>query len=186
MKTIYSYYQSFPNADQKEDFACSNIWKGSWERHGWNTVMLNKSHAATNRLYPRLMQKLIKSNLHDQECARYIRWCALYAIGGGWMCDYDIANLGFSPEDADKVEKQCDLSIVKDENSYLFYATKGQAEEVIRTFTDRDIKNGLNHKLESEILPHAGDLKEILSKVFHAELGQELTRSKQMEEALSE
>jgi len=185
MKTIFSYYQSFPNSDQKEDFACANLWKGSWEKHGWNTVMLNKSHASSNRLYPKLMQKLIRSHLHDKECAKYIRWCALYAIGGGWMCDFDVANLGFSPQDADKIEQQGSLSIVKDENCYLFYATKDQAEEVVKTFSEKELKNGLVHKLESEMLPNAGDLKDILSDVFHAELGKELTRSKQIEQALN-
>jgi hypothetical protein len=101
MKTIYSYYRSIATSPQAEEFACANWWKTTWEKNGWATCMLNSTHAQASSLYAKLTKKLtsVSSNINPAKSkgyeyfnVRFVRWCALHAAGGGWMCDYDVAN----------------------------------------------------------------------------------------------
>ena len=101
---IYSYYESVQLRPQDEQFACANVWKSTWEAQGWDPVMLNRSHAQGSPLHLKLMTKLTRlapvlpnelQNNFAFICARFSRWCALHAAGGGWMSDYDVANISF-------------------------------------------------------------------------------------------
>ena len=103
---IYAYYQNIAQSKQGEEFACANWWKTSWTNLGWEPVMLNRSHAMGSPLYNKLQQKLMTTamgldpvllNNFDWIVARFIRWCALYAAGGGWMTDYVVVNKEFTP-----------------------------------------------------------------------------------------
>jgi len=67
---------------QVEQFACANWWKTSWEKNGWDCVMLNKSHVGASNLHTKLVSKLAKllhtlpDNLlqyYPQLVARYLR-----------------------------------------------------------------------------------------------------------------
>ena len=96
MKNIYAFYTSIQLADQNEEFACSNWWKTSWEKLGWKTFMLNRSHAQGSHLYNKLASKMMNATSKlpqerrsevDWLMARFSRWCALHAAGGGWMSE---------------------------------------------------------------------------------------------------
>jgi len=184
-KKIYAYYESIPTSPQNEEFACSNLWKASWEGNGWECTMLNKTHAAVSPLFRDLMSKLAKQEgIRDEIVARLRRWCALHAVGGGWMSDYDVVNLGFTPSLATEIESVQKLHMVAGQRSYIFYATAEKTEQVIESFIKEDILNDGALIPESEVVK--GDVFfPDLSNLFHPKRNQEKTRPQQMEECLS-
>jgi hypothetical protein len=149
MKNIYAFYTSIQTANQNEEFACANWWKTSWEKMGWKSVMLNRSHAQGSHLYNKLASKMINAssslpaerrNELDWLMARFSRWCALHAAGGGWMSDYDVFNVDFSPEKADEIEKKQSLYVCG-EPTYLFYASRDMCSAAIMKFISAEIFN---------------------------------------------
>jgi hypothetical protein len=72
--------------------------------------------------------------------ARFSRWCALHAAGGGWMSDYDVFNLDFSTEKADEIEKKQSLYVCG-EPTYLFYASRDMCSAAIMKFISAEIFN---------------------------------------------
>lgn len=147
MKNIYAFYTSIQTADQNEEFACANWWKTSWEKQGWKSVMLNRSHAQGSHLYNKLASKMVNSTGKlpterrseiDWLMARFSRWCALHAAGGGWMSDYDVFNFDFTPDKAEEIEKKQSLYVCG-EPSYLFYATRDMCSAAIMKFISGEI-----------------------------------------------
>jgi len=174
-KKIYAYYESIQILPQTEEFACANWWKTSWEKNGWECVMLNRSHAQSSNLHQKLMGKLMKFSFalpQDMQpyfpliAARYSRWCALHAAGGGWMSDYDVMNLGFSCNDSDSHEST--LSVVSGEPAYLFYATKEHCAAAIQKFINEDLICESKLRFECDILNPQTNLSGIIDKVHHA------------------
>jgi hypothetical protein len=171
---IYSYYESIQTLPQSEQFSCANWWKTSWEKNGWDCVMLNKSHVGASNLHTKLVSKLGKvlhvlpDNLrgyYPQLVARYLRWCGLHAAGGGWMSDYDVVNLGFTPSDA--IQYQGELNMITDRPCYLFYASQENCAAAIHKFISEEfILDGLLKK-ESDILNIKDRLSAIGDKVRH-------------------
>lgn len=155
MKNIYAFYTSIQLADQNEEFACSNWWKTSWEKLGWKAVMLNRSHAQGSHLYNKIASKLMNASAMlpedrrselDWLMARFTRWCALHAAGGGWMSDYDAFNLAFTPEKADEIEQRQSLYVCG-EPAYLFYATRDMCSAAIMKFVNSDIFNSSEKRI---------------------------------------
>lgn len=99
---IYAYYQPILPGDQKIEFALANLWKQSFEAHGWQAVMLNRSHAGNSGLSAGV--KLIGRPQTD--VARDLALCALHAAGGGWLSHYDVINRGFTPCCAESTQQQ--------------------------------------------------------------------------------
>lgn len=119
--------------------------------------MLNRSHAQVSQRYNKMLQKLVGELRHvdslrsqfDLIVARFIRWCALHASGGGWMSDYDVLNTGFTPEAAKNISKKVVLSSKK---PHLFYASPENAQYVINKFLSEDLVDENGIRLESDIL----------------------------------
>jgi hypothetical protein len=189
MKLIYSYYKSIPTTNQAEEFACANYWKYSWEKNGWGTCMLNSTHSQVSSLCGKLLRKIttessnIKSDSskgYDFFNARYVRWCALHAAGGGWMCDYDVVNKAFTTEIADQLEQESTLHINSGDTAYIFYATRDHCESVIRKFIQNDmVENGML-KQEAEILGVVSNLYPILPLVQRTKKTQDNPKSEIM------
>lgn len=103
-----------------------------------------------------MLQKLVGELRHvdslrsqfDLIVARFIRWCALHASGGGWMSDYDVLNIGFTPEAAN-INKTVVLSSKK---PHLFYTSPEYAQYVINKFLSEDLVNENGIRSESDIL----------------------------------
>lgn len=175
MKNIYAFYTSIQLADQNEEFACANWWKTSWEKLGWKSVMLNRSHAQGSHLYNKLASKMVNAtgklsperrNQVDWLMARFTRWCALHAAGGGWMSDYDVFNLNFTPENADDIDQKQSLYVCG-EPTYLFYATKEMCSAAIMKFinqdifdlTEKDMMNCVDKDLSRKLAQHCHSAK---------------------------
>jgi len=184
MKQIFAYYESIPGSNQGDEFVCANHWKASWEANGWTCTMLNKSHATISPLLTKLMWHLIQMNIKGARAARYVRWCALHAAGGGWMSDYDVANLGFSKNEAEAMEKDGPHLIVG-EPCYLFYASKDHLGYMIKKFLELPPYNP-DYPVESDVLQNTNNsLAGIKSKLFHAKRNADGTRVDQMRESLT-
>lgn len=185
MKKIYSYYESIATANQSEEFACSNWWKRSWTENGWEPVMLNRTHAQGSPLYNKLIQKIMNCSLglppelagrFHWFTARYSRLCALHAAGGGWMCDYDVLNKGFSAQQADNIEIDGTLQI-NTGSAYIFYATKDHLSNAIKKMVNSDLCDKEKFFTEDKILEIKGGLEEICKLLIHAKSKNGVPRS---------
>jgi hypothetical protein len=177
MKTkIYGYYESVQILPQGEQFACANIWKQSWERNGWECVMLNRSHAQGSSLHQKLMAKLMKvsfampmeaQHFFPQIAARYSRWSALHAAGGGWMSDYDVVNIDFDSTYASRYEST--LSMVCEQPCYLFFATREHCAASINKFIQEDFFADEKLRFECDILGIKDKWSDLADKVHHVQ-----------------
>lgn len=190
-KRIYAYYESIQSVDQPEEFACSNIWKASWEKQGWECVMLNKSHARGSNLHMKLVRTLVDAgnamppelaNQSQKIMARYLRWCAFHAAGGGWMSDYDVVNVNFPASAAEEYEKTGNLHVISKEPSWIFYATPELCSAAITKFINGTIFDGTRLVPESEILGTDNSLNSIAELLHHAKRSPEKKRSQEMSE----
>ena len=184
MKNIYAFYTSIQLANQNEEFACSNWWKTSWEKLGWKAVMLNRSHAQGSHLYNKIASKMLNAssslpedrrNQLDWLMARFTRWCALHAAGGGWMSDYDAVNLDFTTDKANEIEQKQSLYVCG-EPTYLFYATRDMCSAAIMKFISANIFD-----LSEKCMINSDD-KDLSSKlVKHCNNTSKMMRSEEMQ-----
>jgi hypothetical protein len=188
-KRVFAYYESLQSVDQPEEFSCSNLWKQSWERQGWECVMLNNSHAKGSSLHLKMVKKLMElSNSLPPELAgefpkimaRFIRWCALHAAGGGWMSDYDVANINFPASIAQQHEETGTLQVITGEPAWLFYATPGHCSAAINKFLNENLVEGTRLRTESEILGCEDRLRFVKDLLFHARKTPNRKRSNEM------
>ena len=178
MKTkIYSYYESIPTRRQEEEFGRANAWKESWEKHGWEPIMLNNSHAKGSPLFQKLVAKTLRvapelsaadQNNFQKTIIRFVKWCALHAAGGGWMSEYDVVNSGFTKSDAENFEKKS-LVLFGDKKLFLFYVNEDMCRSCISTFISDDINIGPQIKTEFDILNCTNSLAEVGEKLIHPE-----------------
>jgi hypothetical protein len=173
---IYAYYQSIPASNQTEEFQCANLWKASWTKAGWNPVMLNRSHAQNSSMYNKLQQKLASTFHQDQRLvarsawhhARFARWCALHAAGGGWMSDYDVLNVGLDPKAAwNAVQDSGKTLLANDGPTYLVYATAEHCLAAIRKMILEDLSEDGAIRPEREVVLAAPLPESVLQGVLH-------------------
>jgi len=149
--------------------------------------MLNRSHAQVSLKYNKMLQKLVGDLRHSEDLrprfdwivARFIRWCALHASGGGWMSDYDVLNTGFTTESAKKHTGTLSISAGP---AYLFYVTPEHALNVINKFLSEDITNGKLVYNECDIL---NTQPSSFEGVLHIKTSDGKKRSQLMQEQLN-
>jgi len=69
-------------------------------KYGWTPVVLNRNDAVLHpnfNKWSKSFEKLPTVNNKQYEVACYRRWIAMAAIGGGFMCDFDVINYGLEP-----------------------------------------------------------------------------------------
>jgi hypothetical protein len=99
--TVYTYFEPINEYFEKSHRPTLNAWIGNWRAKGWNPVVLNESHARQHPEYHQLLDqfsKLPSVNTQGYDLQCYLRWLAVAQMGGGWMADYDLFNLGFPPQ----------------------------------------------------------------------------------------
>jgi len=141
--------------------------------------MLNQSHATISPYHTPLMRKFLAFAYHNpgngeyennKATARFARWCAL-AASGGWMTDYDVLNVGFTPEMADELEKKNDLWMNRNGHAWIFYATVPAVHHVTHHFVEGDTfkRPGFSScNLECDLLEIDEDPFSSNDKLFHA------------------
>ena len=178
-KKVFAFYKPALGGQQSEEMACANLWKTSWERQGWECVMLNQSHAVINPFHTPLMRKFLAFAQHNpgngeylntKYTGRFSRWCAM-AASGGWMTDYDVLNLGFTPEMADELEQKNDLWMNRNGHAWIFYTTAPVAVHVAKHFVEGEIFKRPNYdscNFECDLLEIDEDPFSGNEKLFHA------------------
>lgn len=169
------------------------MWKASWEKQGWECRMLNRSHAKCSNLHLKLVRKLVDTsnrlppeltNYAHKMMARYVRWCALHAAGGGWMSDYDVVNINFPAQVAELKEANGTLQVVTKEPAWLFYATQELCYAALTKFIHSDLFEGSRFIPEAEILAADDKLGLVQELLFHAKKTPLKKRSEEMKELL--
>lgn len=101
MLPVYTYYEPLANTPELGDARLLELWAESWQRHGWAPQVLNRNLARQHPVYTKLLE-VIKQYPHvnpdDYEAACFVRWLAFASVGTGLFVDYDILNLGYTPE----------------------------------------------------------------------------------------
>jgi hypothetical protein len=197
-KKVFSFYRPILSVPQEEEFAQANLWKRSWEMHGWDCVMLNQSHVSLSPWANVIMSRILNLRVFnsgipaealEKMASRFVRWCGLHTGMSGWLTDYDVLNLGFTPEMAEKIEKDTDIAIPKGKKAWIIYATPEAAVDACRTFSFGEMflpPNWDDTLDESEILKIKKDYFEGLPLVHVTELLPKESKSSAMLRLLSE
>lgn len=102
---MHTFFHPVPNeisGTQMSDKANDDLiaaWKEAWRNAGYDPVVLGLDDAKRHPLYDSYVQKLQTvpmmgkggkglNILYNQLC--FLRWLAMAAAGGGFMCDYDV------------------------------------------------------------------------------------------------
>lgn len=125
---IYTYYDEVLD----NQIEIIEVWKKSWENNGWNPIVLDRKFIKCTNLEIEYLENLPSVNPKKYEMACFLRWNAMSNIGGGWMCDYDVINIGFSPEDSKKYES---MSILQGHVPCLVYGTSEDYKHIFNIFT---------------------------------------------------
>jgi hypothetical protein len=148
---IYTFYEELDSINKNEQLELIDIWKKSWIKFGWNPIVLSKSDTNISEEQYRLISKLPTVNDKEYEISCYLRWNAMSNIGGGWMCDYDVVNCGFTPDKSLEYES---LSILQGHVPCLVFGT---SEDYSKTF-DIFCNDGLNKFIKIGEKNHTSDM----------------------------
>lgn len=96
------YYMPISLYSEESQRALIDLWRRSWEKHGWQTSVLNEANAREWPGFDKLNDNASRlpseySTGFDKQC--FLRWAAAAAQTDNVLalCDYDVINYGFSP-----------------------------------------------------------------------------------------
>lgn len=98
--TVHTYYEPVETINQDEQLRQIDLCRQSWERHGWNLVVIDSKYARRHpwfELYSLGVQAAPTVNDQSYETHCFLRWLSMAEAGGGLMIDYDVVNMGASP-----------------------------------------------------------------------------------------
>lgn len=110
---VISYFNLISDSKfSSESEELTDVWKKSWQKHGWNTILLNESHARANPLFNKLdldkpnanFYKTINPKMwkYHRSCyCRLLAYCQYVSENGATLySDYDVINYNFFVRDA--------------------------------------------------------------------------------------
>jgi hypothetical protein len=97
--TVHTYHEPVPGMDRTEILS---LWAESWRRQGWEPVVHTRAEASAHPQagsYETVITGLptVNSRAYEEACWR--RWLVAAQVGGFW-CDDDLVNVGFTAEEA--------------------------------------------------------------------------------------
>jgi len=101
------------------------------------------------------------------------------------MSDYDLVNVGFTPEIADQHEAASSILMISGEPAYLFYATQQHCASAISRFLSGEFFENGQKKDEADILGLPEGLEIVVPLVFHPKKTKETSKSLQMLDRLN-
>lgn len=101
-----TYYMPLPLYSEESQRALIALWEKSWQKHGWQTSVLNEANAREWPGFDKLNENASRlpseySTGFDKQC--FLRWAAAAAQTDDVLalCDYDVVNYGFNPPPCD-------------------------------------------------------------------------------------
>ena len=157
MNKCYTYYEEIEEINTCKTRKCTqkeliDLCRKSWERNGWDLVVLGHSDAEKHDFFSEYSQTIIKLptvNPIKYEYSCFIRWLAMAQVGGGLMIDYDVINMGLVNLEAKKDE----ITIYQRHVPCVVYGTSEQYLDMCKNFC----------KLKEEFIlenqtPHTSDM----------------------------
>jgi len=98
---VKTYYEKLEGRNHAEQEWLLGTWADSWRKHGWHPVVINRALAEQHPYYQMFLKAytdLPSVNGKDYELACYLRHVAMVQSGGGLLVDYDVINVGFTPD----------------------------------------------------------------------------------------
>lgn len=153
MKVI-SYFNLIPDSKfSLESEELISVWKKSWQKHDWNTILLNESNAKNNPLFDELDLDNPNANFYktvNKQNWKYHRgcYCRLLAYceyvrenGATLYADYDVMNYGFAPNILNFANEN---SYFCGERAVVYLGLEGveQMENALIQFSTKEFKNG--------------------------------------------
>jgi hypothetical protein len=97
--TVHTYHEPVPGMDRAEILS---LWAESWRRHGWEPVVHTRAEASAHPQAGSYETRItglptVNSRAYEEACWR--RWLVAAQVGGFW-CDDDLVNVGFTAEEA--------------------------------------------------------------------------------------
>jgi len=131
---VFTYYEVIPETGSQFDEI--DVCARSWLMNGWDFEVLTERMAVRSELYSALDGKInsfptLNDRMYERAC--FMRWCALDAVGGGLLIDYDMINYSFKPEDLDFRES---VILSADKKTPPIYAKGEDARILIKLFLD--------------------------------------------------
>eukprot|EP00957_Ditylum_brightwellii_P095583 7281021-Ditylum_brightwellii.AAC.1 len=90
MHTFFERVEKNTGMTDTGDDMLLETWVDMWKDAGWNPIILGVEDAKKHPDFEELNQMLEDFKFNDYNKMCFIRWIAVAAVGGGWMCDYDI------------------------------------------------------------------------------------------------
>ena len=129
-----------------------DIWKKSWQKHGWNPIVLNEEFAKRNELFNKLdldnpyanFYKTVPKTqwLYHRSCyCRLLAYCQYVRENGATLyADYDVMNYGFTPIILNFAKEN---SCFCGERAVVYLGKKGaeQMKNAILQFSSEEFKN---------------------------------------------
>lgn len=110
---VYTYYHKVPEIDETEQWKEIAIWSQSWAMYGWEPVVLLRGDVpASAAEAERVIRARPTFNIPEYTVATSLRWFAFEAKGGGWIGDYDVINVGLTPERATEAVAGLDTAVL--------------------------------------------------------------------------
>jgi hypothetical protein len=154
---VISYFNLIPDFKfSSESEELIDIWKKSWQKHGWNTISLDESYARRNPLFSELDLDNPDANFYrtiNPRMWRYHRscYCRLLAYcqyvrenGATLYADYDVINYGFLP-DILKITQEDSYFCSSRCTVYLGDKGKDQTESAILNFNNNAFQESEEH-----------------------------------------
>jgi hypothetical protein len=144
--TIYTYFEELPNGLAESSRKMLAVWIESWQRAGWNPVVLGSEHATAHPWSDHLDKDWLAlrktKNAWEYERACYRRWLAYHRvafINGATDCffaDWDVMNEDLTPRRAQAEMPKGGLVLGSDDGVCCFgRVTPSGLDQMITAFS---------------------------------------------------
>lgn len=151
---VISYFQSIPNLDfSKQSKELIEVYKQSWSKHGWNSIVLNEEHSKHNELFHKLDLDNPDANFYKtvgpimwkyhRSCyCRLLAYCQYVRENGATLyADYDVMNYGFTPNILNLAKEN---SYFSEDRAVVYLGKEGvmDIEQAILQFNNQPFREG--------------------------------------------
>jgi hypothetical protein len=137
---VHTYYEPVSGMSEAHQRREIEVWRASWERHGWQTRVLGPEdyqRTPEGRAIARALEAngfpSVNPPGYDLQC--FLRWVALWQVDGGLMTDYDVVNLGYTPaEHAERIAGRELVEFCAYRTPAMLYLREAMAWGLVRLF----------------------------------------------------